>query len=364
MNDKTHRNRREEKKRKVVRNFLFLIIGLGVLFLIGMGSYYFAKNRMSVPQKQTEQSELNGENVEITVPAGATTADISELLKKKGLIKSTLKFRLDSRLNDYDGTYRQGTYAVDISMTPIQMMQLFQTGVVIDDRLKLVVPEGFTIADIGARLEEKEIVTAEEFIAEVNTGQFDYDFLTDIPKRENRLEGYLFPDTYYLKDDITAHEIVEKMLTRFDEIYTKEYQKTVEKSPFTLDQLVTIASIVEAEIRVPEERKRAAGVIYNRLKENMPLQMDATVLYAMGMTKENVMEKDLQVDSPYNTYKHKGLPVGPVSNPGVAALEAALYPEDNQYLYYVLEARGMSNHIYTETYEEFLTAKEKYKASK
>ena len=364
MDDRRQSRRRKEKRQRIVRNVLFLVIGLGVLFLVGTGAYKFAKNRMSAPEEQTEQAALDGEDVEVIIPAGATTMDIAEALKEKGLIKSALKFRLDSRLNDFDGTYRQGTYTVNTAMTPLQMMELFQTGVVMDDRLKLVVPEGFTIAEIGARLEEKGIVTAEEFKTESNNGQFDYDFLKDIPERENRLEGYLFPDTYYLKDEITAHEIIDKMLTRFDEIYSEEYQKAVEESSFSLDEIITIASIVETEIKVSDERKRAAGVICNRLKEDMPLQMDSTVLYAMGITKEDVMEKDLQVDSPYNTYKNKGLPIGPVSNPGVAALEAALYPENNQYLYYVLEAKGMSNHIYTVTYEEFLKAKEQYKASK
>ncbi len=364
MDDRRQRRIRKEKKHKSLRKILFLFIGLGVLYLVGTGAYKATKNMMSSTGEQTEQAELNGEDVEITIAAGATTMDIAETLKEKGLIKSTFKFRLDSRLNDFDGTYREGTYTVNTAMSPIQMMKLFQTGVVMDDRLKLVVPEGFTIAEIGTRLEEKGIVTAEEFKTEANNGNFDYDFLKDIPERENRLEGYLFPDTYYLKDGITAHEIIDKMLTRFDEVYCKEYQDAVAESSFSLDEIVIIASIIETEIKVSDERKRAAGVIYNRLQEDMPLQMDSTVLYAMGITKEDVLEKDLQVDSPYNTYKNKGLPIGPVSNPGVAALEAALYPENNHYLYYVLEAKGRSNHIYTETYEEFLKAKEQYKASK
>ena len=115
---------------------------------------------------------------------------------------------------------------------------------------------------------------------------------------------------------------------------------------------------------MPEERARAAGVIRNRLKQNMKLQIDATVLYAQGASKDRVMESDLQYDSPYNTYQVEGLPVGPISNPGAAALEAALNPEDNNYIYYVVEKYGSSNHVFTETYDEFLKAKDNYLASR
>ena len=126
---------------------------------------------------------------------------------------------------------------------------------------------------------------------------------------------------------------------------------------------MTIASMIEKEIKVADERPRAAGVIYNRLKENMSLGIDATVLYAVGKTSGELTQDDLNIDSPYNTRKNQGLPLGPISNPGESSFKAALYPEENNYLYYVVEAVGKDNHVYCETYDEFLAAKAAYNAS-
>ncbi|WP_312071250.1 endolytic transglycosylase MltG [Anaerotignum propionicum] len=352
------RRRLREKKRRRNRNIrwgIFLLIAV----VIGLLSFGLFKSFM---QSSVEEPVLTGETVTVTIPEGASTADIAKILKENKLIKSTLSFRVSSRLDGFDGTYRQGTYEIDKGLNTTQIMELLQTGVVLDE-MKITIPEGFTTKQIAAKAEEKGICTAEEFINECNTGTFEFDFLKDLPDREFKLEGYLFPDTYFIKEETTAHQLIQAMLKRFEQMYTKEYQNAVEASGHTLDELVTIASIIEKEIKVDEERPRAAGVIYNRLKDGMPLQVDATVLYAMGIVKEDISTVDLQVDSPYNTYKVKGLPVGPISNPGELSFKAALYPEDNKYIYYVVEAKGKDNHVFCETYEDFLKAKEKYKAS-
>lgn len=363
-NSKREKRRKKRQQRKRIRKILISFIVIVIVCAIGIGLYYITRDFIFAPKTNTESQNLDGEDITITIPSGATTKQIAEILKEKGLIQSVLKFRMDSKKNQFDGTYKQGTYTVNTDMTPIQMMELFQQGGAMDERLKLVVPEGFTTAEIATRLEEKGIMTADDFINEANTGDFDFDFVKDLPERENRLEGYLFPDTYFLSESMTAHELIQKMLNRFSEIYEEKSGNMKSESTYSMDEIVTIASIIEAEIQVPEERKRAAGVIYNRLNLDMPLQMDATVLYAMGITKEDVLEKDLEVDSPYNTYQNKGLPIGPICSPGAASLAAALSPEENNYLYYVLEEKGKGNHIYTEDYESFLQAKERYKTSK
>ncbi|NLK38161.1 MAG: endolytic transglycosylase MltG [Epulopiscium sp.] len=353
------KKRRKEKKRRTLLLSLLLLL---VMVSVGFGAFRLVNKKISEPNNA--ETNLSGEDVEVIIPMGATTKDIAVILKEKGLIKSTFSFRMESKMNKFDGTYRQGTYLVKPGMTHQEMMELFQKGGVQDERLRLVVPEGFTTADIAARLEEKGICTAQEFIEEANNGEFDFDFVKDLPDREYRLEGYLFPYTYFLSETTTAHDLIVRMLGRFEEVYQNAATDSEETQKYTMDEIVTMASIIESEIRVEDERKIASGVIRNRLEAGMPLQMDATVLYAMGITKEDVLEKDLQIDSPYNTYKNKGLPIGPISNPGAKSLEAALHPDENAYLYYVLEAKGQSNHVYTETYEEFLKAKEKYKASK
>ncbi|MDD3394587.1 MAG: endolytic transglycosylase MltG [Anaerotignum sp.] len=354
----TERRKLREKKRqrdKKIRIGMFILVAV----VIGLFSFGMSKNFM---MSSVEEPILTGEAVSVTIPEGASTADIAAILKENKLIKNTFTFRLSSKLDGFDGTYQQGTYAIDTGLNQTQIMQLLQTGVVFDD-VKFTIPEGYTTQQIAAKAEEIGVCTEEEFIEECNTGSFDFEFVKNLPDREFKLEGYLFPDTYYVKEETTAHDLIQAMLKRFEQMYTTEYQDAVAASGYTLDEMVTIASVIEKEIKVDEERPRAAGVIYNRLKEDMPLQVDATVLYAMGIVKEDITTVDLQVDSPYNTYKVTGLPIGPISNPGELSFKAALYPEENNYIYYVVEAKGQNNHIFCETYEEFLKAKENYKAS-
>ena len=215
---------------------------------------------------------------------------------------------------------------------------------------------------IAAEAEKCGICTADEFINEMNNGEFNYEFTKNLPNREYYLEGYLFPDTYFISENGGARELIEKMLARFDEVYSEFVKEYADESKYTMDELVTIASIIESEIKYSAERSTAAGVIYNRLELGMMLQMDATVQYAQGLRKEVVTLEDLSIDSPYNTYKVTGLPLGPISNPGKASLIAAVTPEDNDYIYYVLKDRTSGEHFYTESYSEFLKAKEQYKS--
>lgn len=356
--------RKKQKKKKRRKKLFSTFLLIFVCFGLCIGAFQFFRSLM-MPSNPGVGLDT-GEDVSVTIPEGATTSNIAEILKEKNLIKSSFRFKLESKLNDYDGTFKKGIYTLNTSMTHQQIMELLQKGGEAEENYQFLIPEGFTVEKIAQKLQESEIMSAEEFINEVNTGEFDYEFLKDLPTssdRKYKLEGYLFPATYTLYDGVTAHELIDKMLQRFEIEYNNSIKDAL-TSDFTLDEIVTMASIIEAEIQVPEERARAAGVIRNRLKQNMKLQMDATVLYAQNSTEERVMESDLEYDSPYNTYQVDGLPVGPISNPGAAALEAAIHPEDNNYIYYVVEAYGKSNHVFTETYEEFLQAKENYFASR
>ena len=321
---------------------------------------FFAMSRIMNPT--AEEMELSGITVSVTIPDGAGTETIANILKEHDLINSVFGFKLTSKMEGFDGTYKQGTYNIDTGMTKRQIMELLQSGKVATD-LKFMVPEGYTVKQIAAKAEEEGICTAEEFLNEVNNGTFDYDFLEGLPERQYRLEGYLFPDTYFLAENTSVHDLIDAMLKRFDQMYSEEYQNAVKSSGKTLDEIVILASMVEKEIKLPEERAKAAGVMYNRLREGITLGIDATVLYAVGKTSGDITQADLNVDSPYNTRKNYGLPLGPIANPGEASFKAALYPEEHKYLYYVVEAVGKDNHIYCETYNEFLNAKAAYNAS-
>lgn len=354
----THSRKKHHKKRHLTRFSKGLLL-IAVALIIGIGSFIFMNHMMNPP---TEEMNLTGKTVSVTIPEGAGTDEIAKILKENKLIHSVFGFKLTSRLEGYDGTYKHGKYDVDTGLTKRQIMELLQSGKTSED-LKVTIPEGYTVKQIAAKVAETELCTADEFIEECSKGTFDYDFLKDLPDREYKLEGYLFPDTYLLHEGMTAHDIIDMMLARFDQMYTKEYQKAVADSGHTLDEIVTVASMIEKEIKVEAERATAAGVIYNRLKENMSLGIDATVLYAVGKTSGELTTAELETDSPYNTRKNKGLPLGPISNPGESSFKAALYPEDNDYLYYVVEAVGKDNHVFCKTYDEFLAAKNAYNAS-
>ncbi len=350
------RNRRRKKKRRLTgfAKTLIVIACALILFFI----FFFASRAFF---EEGSEQNLTGQTVTITIPEGSGTADIAQILKENGLIDSTFLFRLKSKINGYDGLYQQGTYDVDTGMTPSQIMELLQTGVVYND-LKLSVPEGYTTLQIAARVEELGICTADEFIKECNEAVFPYDFVQDLPDRAYRLEGYLFPDTYYFSEGTTAHEVIDVMLARFEKAI-EPYASQISASSYSLDELITIASIIEREITLDEERPIASGVIYNRLNINMALQIDATVLYGQLIAGADTSSVNLQFESDYNTYLNPGLPVGPISNPGDASIQAALSPQSHQYIYYVLEAADKSNHIYCETYDEFLEAKAAYQAT-
>ncbi|UUZ86641.1 endolytic transglycosylase MltG [Paenibacillus sp. P26] len=172
-----------------------------------------------------------------------------------------------------------------------------------------------------------------------------------------RLEGYLFPETYEWKKDVTPDEIVESMTQELDKKLAelpKDWQSALKQRGLTFHQPLTVASLIEREVALEEERALVSGVIYNRLKQGMPLQIDATVQYLFDKPKERLFEKDLQIESPYNTYLHPGLPPGPIASPSLASIQAALYPAGTKYLYYVTKKDGSKGHLFAETYEQHL----------
>ncbi|MDF2673718.1 MAG: mltG, partial [Clostridiales bacterium] len=209
---------------------------------------------------------------------------------------------------------------------------------------------------------DKGLIAKEEvFINEAQNGEFEYDFLKGIPEdRPNRLEGYLFPDTYEFKSGTTEHEIIDKMLGRFQEIFDEEISGKL--GDRRLDDLIIMASIVEREAKVESERPIIAAVFYNRLKIDMQLQSCATIQYILGTNKERLLYEDLEIESPYNTYLNSGLPLGPICSPGRDSLVAALEPADVDYLYFVLKKYdGDGSHNFARNYNDFLKYKNQLK---
>jgi len=359
-----HRRRRKNRLKGIIIAAVS-IIALAAVCFVAVRAYRYAFNNAKNYAKNADSSSASsavyGEAVTVTIPEGSSTKDIANILKEKGLINNTLLFRFQSRYKCYDGEYIKGTYTLSKGMKNDTLMDILSSGKQQDGTVKVTVPEGYTANQIAELLEKNGIVSAESFINEMNNGTFDYEFLKNITGRDYRLEGYLFPATYEFDKNTDAHKVITAFLDRFNIEYTNILKNA--KSSYTSDQLVTIASIIESEIQVDSERPVAAGVIYNRLDKKMKLQIDSTVQYALKTRNESVTYTDIDVDSPYNTYKYTGLPPGPICCPGEASIKAAAEPEKNDYIYYVLKKKGSGEHVFTASYEEFLAAKEAYKNS-
>ena len=229
--------------------------------------------------------------------------------------------------------------------------------------VKFTIPEGYTILQIANKMVELGICkSSDEFVQACNDiSKYNYDFVQEIPERNLRLQGYLFPDTYEIYADAKVTEVIEKMLKRFDAIYDADFRARTTALGYSIDQVVNMASIIEKEVRVPEERKLVASVINNRMKIDMPLQMCSTVMYVLNKSYPQLTIADTKIDSPYNTYINQGLPAGPIANPGKAAIEAVLYPEETDYIYFVLKDAESGEHVFSRTLDEHNAAKVKYK---
>lgn len=292
------------------------------------------------------------EDVEFKVYRGANSNTIIENLSEKGLINNKIFAKLYLKNHSIDKSLRVGVYKFNTSMTPVGMFNKLLKGETDPDAVIVTIPEGYTVKRIAQKLFSAGLIkSVDTFLNECQNGKFNYGFINDIPSnRPSRLEGYLFPDTYEFRRGMSEHEIIDKMISNFSTINAS----FIEQGD-NLDEKIIVASIVEGEAKVKEERPIISAVFYNRLRKNMNLQSCATVEYALGKHKDVLYYKDLAIDSPYNTYKYNGLPVGPINNPGKSALEAAFNPSNVDYIYFV--AKGDGTHYFTNDYGEFLKYK-------
>lgn len=344
---------------KIVKGIILVvaIVALANLTYKQLRTYY---DDYMYEYKGTESRQ--GEDVTVEIPEGASVKKIAEILKENGLIDYPSAFTKRLQDSEYRGRLHGGTYTLNTGMTTLQMMAAMSPSYE-ENRPKdqLVVPEGFTVEMIAARCEEQGICSASEFLnACKSVTKSDFPYLADIPAGANvnyKVQGFLFPATYDIYETTTAESLVEWMLQTFENYYTKDLQDRAAELGYSAFEVVTRASIIEREAKVEEERPIIAGVINNRLKADMPLQMCPTVLYPLTngkYDKSQVLYEDLELDSPYNTYKNTGLPVGPICNPGIACINAVLYPQEHNYLYYHVGDEEAGTHIFTEDYEDHI----------
>lgn len=334
--------------------FACIVVIGGVLIFVDPNVAHIDKpvQTETVAETATEEEK----RINIKIREGLSTAEIAERLAEKGVIASSLKFRLLARFYDYDDKFRPGSYTFTADMEDDEVFAKLLTG---EKRLvRFTVPEGFGVKEIAERLYSLDVVDKDDFLkAAADFAPYDY-----MRKRKNvfyAAEGFLFPDTYTVESDVEVEEILDLLARTFDEKLTPSMRTQAEKMGLSVYDLITLASLVEREVRFPEDRPIVAQVFLKRLKLNIPLQTDATLQYLMETPKEDLSIEDTQIDSPYNTYQHTGLPPGPIANPGMAAIEAVLHPADTDYLYFVADRRG-HNH-YSFTYEEHLNLVNKYR---
>ncbi|CAM3443991.1 endolytic transglycosylase MltG [Hydrogenibacillus schlegelii] len=300
-----------------------------------------------------------GPEVEVTVPAGADVRAIGRALQKAGLIRNDIVFWAYVRLMrpDAAGRLQAGVYRFRPGMTLEAIVDALARGDVYRETVTFTIPEGFTVEEIADRLQTLGLVDRDVFLREVKEGDFAFRYLDRIPvspERKYRLEGYLFPDTYTVDKNASAHAIIERMLRRFEEMFPEAWAERAAVLGLSVDQAVTLASIVEREAVRDDERARIAGVFYNRIKARWRLESCATVEYVLDVHKERLTLEDLKVNDPYNTYLHDGLPPGPIANPGKKSLEAVLWPEEHDYFFFVAKNDGSGGHYFSKTYEEHL----------
>ncbi|AWB47013.1 endolytic transglycosylase MltG [Paenibacillus sp. CAA11] len=311
------------------------------------------------------------EKVKFTIEPGTGTSGIADLLEDKGLIRNALLFKGYLKLKSEGGHFQAGVYELNPGMTYQEIIQKLNKGdVVKDEMVRFTIPEGYTVKQMAEKLSAEGIVNADEFLklAKNPTG-IQSGLLSSIPQDSKvmyRLEGYLFPETYELKKGSTASDIIARMLDETEKKLSTipDYQAKLKRQGLSLNELMTVASLVEREVVVDQERPLVAGVIYNRIKQDMKLEIDATVQYLLEKPKERLLNSDLRkVDSPYNSYLYKGLPPGPIASPSLKSIEAALTPESSDYLFYVTKKDGSQEHLFARTFAEHEANIKKSKAS-
>ena len=325
------------KKKRFIKIIPIIIIA----FIIALISYI---NIINHPLK------LN-EDIVININEGDSFYSIINNLKEEDKLKGVSFIKLYVKLLNKNIEVKSGEYLIQKDSSVNDIIETLSKGAALN-LVDITIPEGYTIDDIASILEDEGVCSREDFILAVNEYELPSYVKVNSEKRYN-LEGYLFPDTYEVKIGETPKEIISKMLLRFEEVFNNvEKELNIEVNNDDIEKIITMASIIEKEARINSERGLISSVIYNRLNSDMMLQIDATVIYALGEHVDKVYYKHLEVDSPYNTYKNYGLPVGPISNPGVESIKAALNPEKTNYLFYVL--KDDDSHYFTEDENDFM----------
>lgn len=321
-------------------------IVLMIVAVIALASIIFGIVSLINIDVKTLKSE-----VVVTIKPSSGAKSIAATLKSNNIIKNKLFFvnyvkKQDAQSKLKPGTYKFGPGKVTFEDILSKLLKGEQ-----EEQITVTIPEGYTVAQIAKLFSDKGLVEEQAFLDYATNLEIPYEY---IPKGNDyrQLEGFLFPDTYQIPISWKEDKLINMLLSEFDKRWTDEFSKRADELGLSVNEVVTIASLIEREARVEKERPIISGVIHNRLKKGILLQIDATVQYLLPEQKARLLYKDLEVDSPYNTYKYSGLPPTAIAAPGLSCIEAALYPKEHEYYYYRTKASGNGEHWFTKTFEE------------
>jgi len=340
-----------------MKKILFAISVLVLsLLLIGIGSIWKISKEMNEPLDAT-----NTKNISFTIEQGQGVRTIADNLENAGLISGSDYFKLYLWKTGLGSKLKAGEYQLSPSMAIADMVELFTGGEIgiKSNEVRVVIQEGNTDEEILDKLKKAEVVSHDSDIDELDIDTSKYAFLADKPENTG-FQGFLFPDTYNFYKDKTLEDAVTKMLDEFDSKLTADMRADIKKAGRSTYETITLASIIEKEAGKKEEMPLIASVFYNRLSIGQMLQSDATVNYVTHAGRAMPTSEDLEVDSPYNTYKYTGLPPTPICNPGIDAIRAAIYPADTDYYYFLTTQDETKTTYFSTTYEEHLANKAKY----
>lgn len=338
-----------------------ITISLVVLTLILGGAFYLYNNFTKGVYNPVDKNDNT--SIEVSIPEGSSLGKVASILYDKGLIKNGTFFKSRVQKLGKDTEIKTGDFELSKSMSMDEIIEKITANQEVAQGafVKLVIPEGFERKLIAERIEEKGLGSKDDFMAataDKSAYEGEFQWLSKLDSGDT-LEGYLFPATYDIPENETVEDITRRMLRAFQD-RMGDYLERDDFNGLTFKQMITMASIVEREIKVDDERPLAASVFYNRINQGMRLQSCATVQFILGERKPNLSNEDISIDSPYNTYTNAGLPPSPIASPGMKSIDAVINPAKTDYLFFVLTGDDGS-HTFTSTYEEHLKAKENMK---
>ena len=340
------RNRMLNPKRFYITTGLFFVFLLTAFYFFNR-QVYFSRGAGSMAQA-------------FEIKEGEGVKEIGKRLEEAQLIENDLYFDYFIWKTGSRGKLQAGKYELRANMTIPEIVQVLSLGEVVSNEIKITFPEGTSMKDMAEILNQKGF-DGNEFLKKIKNGEgieADYEYLKSKPEKAS-LEGFLFPDTYIFLKDASVESIINRMLLNFDEKLTTQMRGAMKKQNRTIFEIVAMASILEKEVKTPEDMKIASGIFWDRIGAGMPLQSCATIAYVLGKEKKQYSYDDTRTPSPYNTYINKGLPPGPINNPGMNSLLAAIYPKETDYNYFLTDPETGKT-IFSKTLEEHEANKAKY----